>query len=204
MQMLLSSGSPRRKELLSLLGIPFQVKVPNIPEVQRINETPRSFCLRISREKAIKVAQLYPHALVIGADTIVVIDGKILGKPRDTREANDFLTLLQDRVHEVFTGYTIISGNHHISKVVRTKVRFRAMTPEEISWYVLTGEPMDKAGAYAVQGIGSLFIEKVHGCYTNVIGLPLSYLYNDLKKFGILLHSGSGGGLTHERVYTGN
>jgi septum formation protein len=189
MQMLLSSGSPRRKELLSLLGIPFQVIAPNIPEVQQPDETPRSFCLRVSREKAIPVAQKFPDALVIGADTIVVIDGTILGKPRDQHEAYDFLMLLQDKMHYVLTGYTIASGNRSISKVVKTKVRFRAMTAKEISWYVSTGEPMDKAGAYAVQGIGSLFIKEIHGCYTNVIGLPLSQLYNDLNKFGIRLQS---------------
>jgi septum formation protein len=187
MQMLLSSGSPRRKELLSLLGIPFQAVAPNIPEIQQLNETPRSFCLRISREKALLMTQKYPDALVIGADTIVVIDGTILGKPSNTSEAYDFLMLLQDKMHYVLTGYTIASGTHFISKVIKTKVRFRAMTEKEIAWYVSTGEPMDKAGAYAVQGIGSLFIEKIHGCYTNVIGLPLSHLYKDLKKFGVQL-----------------
>jgi septum formation protein len=189
MQMLLSSGSPRRKELLSLLGIPFGVVAPNIPEVKQLNETPETFCLRVSREKAILVAQKFPDALVIGADTIVVIDGTILGKPRGPSEAYDFLMLLQDKMHSVLTGYTIALGNHSLSKVVKTKVRFRAMTAKEISWYVSTGEPMDKAGAYAVQGIGSLFIEKIHGCYTNVIGLPLSHLYKDLKKFGVQLQS---------------
>ena len=188
MQMLLSSGSPRRKELLSLLGLPFQIIVPDISEVQQKGETPRSFCSRISREKAIKTAAQYPEALVIGADTIVVVNGMILGKPKDKKEACDFLGLLQDDTHEVYTGYTITYKNLLTSKVVRTRVRFRAMTPDEISWYVSTGEPMDKAGAYAVQGIGSIFIEKINGCFTNVIGLPLSYLYEDLKKFGIKLN----------------
>jgi len=189
MQMLLSSGSPRRKELLSLLGIPFQVVAPNIPEIQQRDETPETFCLRISKEKALEVAQKHTAALVIGADTIVVIDGMILGKPRDTSEAYDFLMLLQNKIHTVLTGYTITLGNHSISKVVKTKVHFRAMTAKEISWYISTGEPMDKAGAYAVQGIGSLFIKEIHGCYTNVIGLPLSHLYKDLIKFGIQLQS---------------
>jgi septum formation protein len=189
MQMLLSSGSPRRKELLSLLGIPFRVVIPNIPEVRQPHETPRSFCLRVSKEKAILLAKKFPDALVIGADTIVVIDGTILGKPRDPREAYDFLTLLQDKTHYVLTGYTIASGNRSISRAVKTKVRFRAMTAKEITWYISTGEPMDKAGAYALQGIGSLFIKEIHGCYTNVIGLPLSHLYKDLNKFGILPQS---------------
>jgi septum formation protein len=187
--MLLSSGSPRRKELLSYLGIPFKVIVPNISEVQKPEESPRSFCLRISREKAFAVGRQHPDALVIGADTIVVIHGKILGKPQDADEAIDYLCLLQDETHEVYTGYTIVLGDRSISKAVRTRVSFRPMTVEEISWYVSTGEPMDKAGAYAVQGIASMFIKEIHGCYTNVIGLPLSYLYEDLMKFGIELHN---------------
>jgi len=187
MQIVLSSGSPRRKELLSLLGVPFKVLVPNIPETQQAGESPRSFCMRISREKAFAVGRLHPDAIVIGADTIVVIHGKILGKPRDPQEATDYLHLLQDNAHDVLTGYTIALKDHFLSKVVKTKVFFRAMTTKEISWYVSTGEPMDKAGAYAVQGIASLFIKEIHGCYTNVIGLPLSHLYKDLLKFGICL-----------------
>ena len=161
---------------------------PDIPEVKQNNESPRNFCMRISKEKAYVLSRQYPDALIIGADTIVVIDGMILGKPRDKTQACAFLRLLQDREHDVLTAYTIVLGKKHTSKVVRTKVRFRSMTNKEIAWYVSTGEPMDKAGAYAVQGIGSLFIEKIQGCYTNVIGLPLSYLYEDLKKYGIQLH----------------
>ena len=204
MQVLLSSGSPRRKELLSLLGIDFQVKVPNIPEIQLPGEKPQDFCSRISKQKALEVAGGYPESLVIGADTVVVMDGKILGKPRDNTQARDYLTLLQDKVHEVFTGYTIIFGTRHKTKVVMTRVHFREMTTEEISWYISTGEPIDKAGAYAIQGIGALFIEKIQGSFTNVIGLPLSDLYYDLKEFGIRLNTPAGGSDHHERVYTGN
>lgn len=185
MQILLSSGSPRRKELLSFLGIPFKVVVPNISEAQYTGESPRSFCLRISKEKVSAVGLQYSDALIIGADTIVVINGTILGKPHDYDEAIEYLKLLQNKVHDVLTGYTIALGARSVSKVVRTRVTFRAMTAEEIKWYVSTGEPMDKAGAYAVQGIASMFINRIHGCYTNVIGLPLSHLYRDLTKFGI-------------------
>ncbi len=203
MQVLLSSGSPRRKELLTLLGIDFQVMVPNISEIQRVGEKPQDFCSRISKQKALEVARGYPESLVIGADTVVVIDGKILGKPLDNAQARDYLTLLQDKVHEVFTGYTIIFGTRHKTKVVMTRVHFREMTTEEISWYISTGEPIDKAGAYAIQGIGALFIDKIQGSFTNVIGLPLSDLYYDLKEFGIRLNPPAGGS-DHERVYTGN
>jgi septum formation protein len=185
MQVLLSSGSPRRRELLSLLGIPFLVRTPNISESQHKGETARRFCARISREKALAMARQYPEALVIGADTVVVVDGEILGKPRDMNQARDFLMLLQNKTHDVFTGYTLMLGKHAKSRVVRTRVRFKQMTPEEISWYVESGEPMDKAGAYAVQGIASLFIDHIQGSYTNVMGLPISELYDDLRCFGI-------------------
>jgi septum formation protein len=204
MQVLLSSGSPRRKELLSFLGINFQVKIPNVPEIQLEDESPGDFCSRVSREKALDTVRENSGALVIGADTIVVVDGMILGKPQDIDQARNYLMLLQDKEHEVFTGYTIIYGKRHRTNVVKTRVHFKHMTEEEISWYISTGEPMDKAGAYAVQGIGSLFIDKVLGSYTNVIGLPLSHIYSDLKKFGISLHSPFGGDLNNERLHTGN
>jgi septum formation protein len=191
MHVLLSSGSPRRKELLSFLGIDFQIKVPHIPEIQKPGETPEQFCSRISREKAEKVSHEYPDSLIIGADTIVVVGNRILGKPRDIDEARDFLLLLQGKEHEVLTGYTIISGKNYRTNVVLTKVLFKEMSPEEITWYISTEEPMDKAGAYAVQGIGSMFIDSIRGSYTNVIGLPLSHLYFDLKEYGIRVVSPS-------------
>lgn len=170
------------------MGIPFSVRIPDIPEFQRQGEPPRQFCKRISREKALSVAHEYPDSLIIGADTIVVVDGQILGKPKDDAQAYDFLALLQDRAHEVFTGYTIIFKTHARSRVVRTKVRFRPMSGEEITWYIASGEPRDKAGAYALQGIASLFIDSIQGSYTNVIGLPVSELYTDLKHFGLHCH----------------
>jgi septum formation protein len=194
MRILLSSGSPRRKELLSLLGIPFSIIIPDIPETQHTGEPARQFCSRISREKAYSVSRHHPDTLVIGADTIVVVDDLILGKPKDEAQAREYLLLLQGRVHDVFTGYTIMHGKRTKSRVVRTRVRFRPMSHEEIAWYIASGEPMDKAGAYAVQGIAAMFIDRVQGSFTNVIGLPLAELYGDLKLFGIQLQSLAQGG----------
>lgn len=174
--------------------MPFLVEVPNISEARLRGETPRRFCARISREKALAATLNHPEAIVIGADTVVVVDGRILGKPLDEDEAREFLQLLQDNTHDVFTGYTIARGGRMKSRVIRTRVRFRAMSREEISWYIASGEPMDKAGAYAVQGIASIFIDRIQGSYTNVIGLPVSELYEDLKGFGLQFQDCTGGG----------
>jgi len=200
MQVLLASGSPRRKELLSLLGIPFLIQIPNIPETRHEGESPRRYCARISREKALEMARQHPEALVIGADTIVVVGDRILGKPLDPDEARDYLLLLQGKTHDVFTGYTIVHGDRAKSRVIRTRVRFRPMTHEEIVWYIASGEPTDKAGAYALQGIASIFISDIRGSYTNVIGLPLSELYEDLKQFGLRFEGIEGGGPAYEKA----
>ncbi|HOM28729.1 MAG TPA: Maf family protein [Deltaproteobacteria bacterium] len=185
MQIILSSGSPRRRELLTLLGVPFQVVVPEVPETPRADEAPRRFCSRVALEKAMSASARHPGAVVIGADTIVVKDGAILGKPVDEHQAREFLSLLQGDVHDVYTGYAIVGHRRSIRRVVRSRVRFKPMTSRNIDWYIQTGEPMDKAGAYAAQGIGSLFIESVSGSYTNVIGLPMAELIEDLASFGI-------------------
>ena len=197
MQIILASASPRRKELLSQLGLDFTIAIPHVDEKTRQGEHPEDFCRRISMEKAAIISQDYPDALIIAADTIVVIDGKILGKPNDNKEALAYLTLLAGRTHEVYTGYTILYKGQNRTKVIRTRVHFRAMSKEEILWYIATGEPMDKAGAYAVQGIGSIFVDRLEGSYTNVIGLPLSDLYYDLKGFGIVLDLIDKGGITY-------
>jgi septum formation protein len=185
MQIILSSGSPRRRELMSLLGIPFTVAVPDIPEDLLEDETPGRFCSRIARRKAECTSRLHPEAVVIGADTIVVKDGGILGKPADEAQARAFLKALQGDTHDVYTGYAILNGKRSRSRVVRSRVCFTPMSDADISWYIGSGEPMDKAGAYAAQGIGSLFIKAVFGSYTNVIGLPMAQLVNDLRSFGI-------------------
>ncbi|MFY9398163.1 MAG: Maf family protein [Desulfomonilia bacterium] len=190
MQIVLASASPRRRELLQRLGLSFRIAVPEVDESIRAGEAPADFCLRISREKALSISLLMPGALVISADTIVVAHGKILGKPADEEEAREHLRLLKGATHEVYTGYAIIYGSRSAGRAVRTLVRFQDMSEEEISWYVSTREPMDKAGSYGLQGIASIFISGIEGSYTNVIGLPLSELYNDLKGFGITLQPG--------------
>ncbi len=193
MQIVLASASPRRRELFSWLGLKFDVVVPEVDETIQPGETPVEFCARISREKAWYVSSRMPESLVISADTIVVSGGKILGKPVDEAQAREHLRILKGSSHEVYTGYAIIRGEERVSRVIRTVVHFRDMSPEEIDWYISTKEPMDKAGSYGLQGIGSLFISTIEGSYTNVIGLPLSDLYHDLKGFGITLHTIEGG-----------
>ncbi len=185
MQIILASSSSRRRELLSLLDIPFEVKYPRIEEIPLEKEKPAEFCRRASDKKAHTVAKDHKHAIIIAADTVVVVDDIILGKPRDYNEASRFLMMLKGRAHNVFTGYTILcmAKEKSISRVINTKVHFNDMTEEEISWYISTKEPMDKAGAYGIQGLGKLFISRIEGSYTNVIGLPLSDLYTDLKGF---------------------
>ncbi|MCK9263598.1 MAG: Maf family protein [Desulfomonilia bacterium] len=193
MQIVLASASPRRRELLSWLGLEFDVVVPEVDETIQPGEVPAEFCARISREKALSVSARRPDTLVISADTIVVSGGRILGKPADREQAREHLRLLKGTGHEVYTGYAIIRGEERVSRVIRTLVHFRDMSPEEIDWYVSTKEPLDKAGSYGLQGIGALFISTIEGSYTNVIGLPLSDLYHDLKVFGVALHTIEGG-----------
>jgi septum formation protein len=185
MQIILASASPRRKELIGYLGIDFEVKVPDIHEQAHHNESPMDFCLRISREKALRVKADYQNSLVIAADTIVVIDDDILGKPESTKDAYSFLKRLSGRSHDVITAYSVMLPGDlkEISRAVISRVHFADMTDEDIRWYVSTGEPMDKAGAYALQGIGGAFIDRIEGSYTNVIGLPLSELYQDIRPY---------------------
>ena len=195
MQIILASASPRRKELLSLFGIDFTVKVPHIHENIQNGEKPGDFCRRISLEKAFAVGKDYNAAAIIAADTVVVVEGNILGKPRDERQAHEFLMMLKNREHDVFTGYAIviIAQNTTRTNVVQTRVHFNDMSTDEIAWYIASREPMDKAGAYAIQGLGSIFIDRIQGSFSNVIGLPLSHLYDDLKALDIPLKSHQGG-----------
>ncbi|HHO76185.1 MAG TPA: septum formation inhibitor Maf [Deltaproteobacteria bacterium] len=197
MQIILASGSPRRRELFSQLGLDFKILIPHIDETPLAGELPEDFCSRISMDKAMRVSQDYADALVIAADTIVVIEGRILGKPADSMEATEYLMLLSNRMHDVYTGYTIMNRLKRTTRTILTRVHFKTMSEEEIFWYVSTGEPMDKAGAYAVQGAGSVFIDRIEGSYTNVIGLPLSDLYWDMKDFGLNLKTIEHGRFTY-------
>ncbi|MCK9362449.1 MAG: Maf family protein [Syntrophales bacterium] len=185
---ILASASPRRIELLKLAGLSFDVIPADIEEAPRPEEAPDQHVLRLAAEKALFVAAEKPDCLVIGADTIVFLDGEILGKPANREEAQKTLAKLSGQTHEVFTGFFIaqIDRGIRIFEAVRSAVTFREITPDEISWYAGTPEPYDKAGAYAAQGISASFIRKINGSYTNVIGLPLCEVVEKLKTVGAI------------------
>jgi len=177
----LASRSPRRAELLAAAGIPFEVLAADIDETPREGETPEAYVERLAVEKARAVLGLRPDADVLAADTTVTIDGLILGKPVDEREASEMLQRLRGRVHEVFTGVALVNAAAVQSAVERTRVWFSPMTDEDISWYVASGEPVDRAGAYAIQGLASRFIPRIEGSYSNVVGLPVALVSSILK-----------------------
>jgi septum formation protein len=183
---ILASASPRRIELLRLLGLDFAVMPSGADETFRQGESPPAHTLRLSVDKAGLIAEANPGSWVLGADTIVVIDGEALGKPADPEEARQMLKKLSARVHTVFTGFTIIRQEARIavSEVAESKVLFREIPEDEMDWYVSSREPYDKAGAYAVQGMGAFFIKEIRGSYTNVMGLPLCEVVDVLKKVG--------------------
>jgi septum formation protein len=195
MQIILASASPRRKELLKYLGIEFDIIIPDIHEQAHDEEAPEAFCTRISREKALTVRKNFQNSLIIAADTIVVVDGKILGKPKNSDEACSYLRRLCGREHIVFTAYTILfpGGCNEITRVVSSTVHFADLRDDDIIWYVSTGEPMDKAGAYGLQGIGAAFVDRIDGSFTNVIGLPLSEVFQDIRPYIMLNKNISGG-----------
>lgn len=182
--LVLASASPRRQELLRNAGIEFVVQPANVPEIPRDGEAPRAFAERMAREKALTVFALRPSNLVLGADTIVVVDGEILGKPRDAGDAARMLRLLSGRKHEVVTGVCMVTPQG-IKPVVcseTTIVTMNALNDDDIRSYVSTGEPMDKAGAYAIQGMASRWISRIDGDYSNVVGLPVSLVWRMLKE----------------------
>jgi septum formation protein len=184
--LVLASGSPRRREILRSVGWAFEAIAADVDETLRKGEVAEDYVLRLAGEKAGAVAALRPFGLVLGADTVVVIDGDILGKPRDADDARRMLRCLSGRWHEVLTGVSIIraESGKRLSELARTRVRFAEMSEEEIDWYIATGEPMDKAGAYAIQGHASLFIEAIDGEYWNVVGLPVRLIYELVRKLG--------------------
>jgi septum formation protein len=193
---ILASASPRRSELLNQLGLEFEVVPSGIDEVAREGETPAEHVLRLATAKAGELADRYPEAWVIGADTIVVINGDFLEKPADESEARAMLARLSGRKHEVFTGIAVMrkSAEVNLSEVVTSEVIFKNISAEEMDWYVKTDEPYDKAGGYAVQGGGAFFIKEIHGSYTNVIGLPLCEAVNLLKLAGAIKFPGGKNG----------
>jgi len=184
-QLILASSSPRRRQLLELLGLKFEVRSANIDESIQGGETPSAYVERVAMLKAVRVAMQMPQALILGADTAVVVDGRILGKPQSPADARRMLTLLSGRSHAVLTGIAL-AGTDQSSRIVESQIDFRVLSRGEIDWYIRTGEPMDKAGAYGAQGIGSFLIQSVHGSYSNVVGLPLAETLLLLNRAGVL------------------
>ncbi|MBA3004063.1 MAG: septum formation inhibitor Maf [Desulfurivibrio sp.] len=179
-RLILASGSPRRRDFLAELGLVFEVLVTDIDETSQAGEQPVDFVARLAREKGQAVDQ--PDAWVLAADTVVVVDGDILGKPGDEDEACAMLMLLSGRWHEVWTGFSLCrqATGELCTKTVCTKVRFIPLTPELCRAYVRTGEPLDKAGAYGIQGKGCFLVPEISGSYTNVVGLPMAEVLDAL------------------------
>ena len=186
--LILASASPRRQELLRFVGLKFKTIPAHLNEDYIEGERPQQHVRRLAQEKARLIARKYPLAWVLGADTIVVIDGLILGKPKNKTQARKMLRKLSGREHEVFTGFTIahVASKIKQTKVIQSAVNFKTISAAELEWYIACDEPYDKAGGYAVQGRGAYFIQSIRGSYTNVIGLPLCEVLETLKKLEAL------------------
>jgi len=186
-KIILASASQRRKEILKITGLKFKVDAGDFKENMDSALKPHELARFLSDEKAKAVAGRYKKALVIAADTFIVFKGKLLGKPHTGEEARRMLKILNGKTHSVITGFTILDteDNKKISRSVETKVSFKKLTMKEIDSYIESKEPLDKAGAYAIQGLGALIVKRIEGDYFNVMGLPLSALIEALKKFGI-------------------
>ena len=185
---ILASASPRRQELLRSVGLKFKIIPAHVNENYLAGESTRQHVKRLSIDKAMVIAKKYPEAWVLGADTIVVIDGLILGKPKNKTQAKEMLKKLSGREHKVFTGFTVMQVASKISHsdVVQSAVKFKKISAAELDWYIACAEPYDKAGGYAVQGKGAYFIKSIRGSYTNVIGLPLCEVLETLKKLEVI------------------
>jgi septum formation protein len=177
MDLVLASASPRRAELLKAAGFRFSVVPATIDETLRPGERPGDHVRRLAREKALAAAAEFPDAPVLGADTVVVVDDTILGKPGDLGDARRMLRLLQGRTHQVYTGVALWRHGAFRDAVEVTAVDFAPMAAEEIEWYVASGEPLGKAGGYAIQGLASRFVPRIEGSYSNVVGLPIAVVY---------------------------
>ncbi|GAC1515975.1 MAG: Maf family protein [Gemmatimonadaceae bacterium] len=185
-RIVLASQSPRRRDLLALIGIAHEVRPADVDESVGVDELPVPHAERLARAKALTVARLVPEAIVIGSDTIVAIDGAILGKPRDVEDAARMLTRLSGRTHTVVTAVAVARGVGRIASAVESvQVTFRPLTGDEIAGYIATGEPLDKAGAYGIQGYGATIVERIAGDYFAVMGLPLTRLVVVLRAVGV-------------------
>ena len=187
MKFILASSSPRRRELLNSIGLDFDVLPSHVPEVHQEGEAPEEYVARLSRDKAHALSVQYPAHWVIAADTTVLLGDQLLEKPADTKDAERMLAVIAGKTHIVYTGVTLECADREYrdTRVAESEVRMLPLSQREIEWYVATGEPLDKAGAYAVQGIGAMFIDSIHGSYTNVVGLPLATLFQMMRKAGI-------------------
>ncbi len=187
-RLILASQSPRRKYLLKQAGIEFDVIPSQFDESRVPPDDPVRYTGTLSRAKADDVAAQYPDRWIIGADTIVLINGEILGKPEDKNAARTMLEQLSGQTHQVYTGYTICRRfqKKHVTDVIRTDVTFKKLTKTEIEWYIHTDEPFDKAGAYAIQGLGTFLVKRINGSYTNVVGLPVCEVIEYLIKEGVI------------------
>jgi septum formation protein len=191
--LILASASPRRAELLTAAGIPFEVRPAHIDEALRPGEDAKTYASRVAVDKARAIAAQSKGQPVLAADTIVVIDGLVLGKPADAADGKRMLRLLSGRTHEVLTAVALMSvrpgqpGPVLDSRIESTSVQFAPLETAEIEWYVATGEPSDKAGAYAIQGLASRFVTRIEGSYSNVVGLPMALVYGMCRRAGILL-----------------
>ena len=182
MELILASQSPRRREVMAWMGIPCQTEVCTEPESVPDGLSCEQTVMHLAEQKAAFALRLHPDACVIGADTVVELDGEIIGKPKSKEDAIRTLKRMQGRRHTVYTGVAVLKQGYSDVRCVTTGVRFRPMTDKEIEWYVSTGDPLDKAGSYGVQGIGCVFVDSVEGNYFNVIGLPAPTLYEMLLK----------------------
>ena len=187
MKFILASASPRRRQLLASIGLDFDVKPSDVPEVHREGEAPEEYVARLSRDKANAVAREHPSRWVIAADTTVFLGDQLLEKPADAADATRMLAAIAGQTHIVYTGVTLenVERDYRETRVSESEVRLLPLSAADIAWYVATGEPFDKAGAYAVHGIAAMFIDSIHGSYTNVVGLPLATLFQMLRRAGI-------------------
>ena len=186
-KIILASASPRRREILGTTGLRFEICVSDYEEDLGLKKGPRALARFLSRKKAEAIAHKYKNAIIIAADTFIVFKDKLLGKPHTAEEATKMLTMLNGKAHSVITGFTVLDtgGNKSVSRSVETKVYFKKLGRKEIKAYVNTKEPLDKAGAYAIQGLGAVLVEKIEGDFLNVVGLPLRALTKSLKEFGV-------------------
>ena len=184
-RLVLASASPRRLELLSAAGFEVAVDPANVDETRMGDETPASYVLRLARLKAESVAARHPGQVVLGADTVVVVGGALLGKPRDADDASAMLRRLSGRAHHVMTGVAVVAHGQTHAEVETTTVWVSEVSPADVAWYAASGEPLDKAGGYAIQGLASRFIPRIEGSYSNVVGLPVATVFRLMRRAAV-------------------